>query len=342
MSAPFRLLLAVAVAALSTVSTAAAAGDHELTLYTARHYQTDARLFAQFTKLTGIKVICVEGGEEELLERILKEGATGPADVLITADAARIGQADALGLFARPGSTMLEKRIPAHLRTPTWFGFSTRARVIVYDRTKVKPSEVQSYADLASPRFKGKVCVRSGAHPYNLSLGAALIAHEGEATTEAWARGLVANLAREPKGGDTDQIRGVAAGECEAALVNSYYLVRMLRSSKEEDQQVGRRVAVAWPDQKRSGTHVNVSGGGVLKSAPHRDAAVKFLEYLASDQAQAYLVESNNEWPAVKTAAWKNEALESLGKFKADPLAVGTLSANTERAQKIFQRAGWR
>jgi iron(III) transport system substrate-binding protein len=338
---PPRLLLAAAVAALSALGTATAA-DRELTLYTARHYQTDARLFAHFTKLTGIKVTCVEGGEDELFQRIVKEGATGPADVFITADAARMGEADALGLFARPESAILERRIPAELRTPTWFGFSTRARVIVYDRAKVKAAELQSYADLASPRFKGKVCVRSGTHPYNLSLGAALIARDGEPATEAWARGLVANLARAPKGGDTEQIRAVVDGECEAALVNSYYLVRMLRSGREEDRQVGRRVGVAWPDQKGSGTHVNISGGGVLKTAPHPEAAVKFLEYLVSDQAQAYIVESNNEWPVVKTVTWKNEALESLGKFKADPLAVGTLSANTARAQKLFERAGWR
>jgi iron(III) transport system substrate-binding protein len=284
----------------------------------------------------------IEGKEDELLERIKNAGAHGPADVFITVDAARLGQADALGLFAPVRSKVLEERIPANMRTATWFAFSTRARVIVHDKGAVSPADVQDYESLADPKLKGKVCVRSGSHPYNLSLGSALISHLGEAKTEEWAKGLVANLARAPKGGDTDQIRAVAAGECQVALVNSYYVARLMRSDKAEDREVMKRVAVVWPNQKNRGTHVNVSGGGVLRTAPHPEAAVRFLEYLASDAAQAHFADGNNEWPVVKTAAVKNPALEALGPFKADPLNVGILTRNTAAAQKIFDRAGWR
>jgi iron(III) transport system substrate-binding protein len=328
--------------ALSAVAASASAQDKELNVYSARHYQTDEKLYSDFTAQTGIKVNRIEGKEDELLERIKNEGAHSPADVFITVDAARLGQAEALGLFAPVKSKVLEERIPGNLRTDSWFAFSTRARVIVYNKASVQPQDVQDYEDLASPKLKGKVCVRSGAHPYNLSLGSALVAHLGEAKTEEWAKGLVANFARAPKGGDTDQIRSVAAGECQVALANTYYVARLMRSDKPEDKDVVGRIGVVWPNQRNHGTHVNVSGGGVLKTAPHRDAAVKFLEYLASDTAQAYFADGNNEWPVVKTAVVKNPALEAMGRFKADPLNVGTLSKNTALAQKIFDRAGWR
>jgi iron(III) transport system substrate-binding protein len=336
------LLAALAALAAGAAPARGLAQDKELNLYSARHYQTDEKLYANFTAETGIKVNRLEGKEDELLERIKNEGANSPADVFITVDAARLGQADALGLFAPVKSKVLEQRIPAHLRTDTWFAFSTRARVIVYDRAHLKAADVQSYQDLANPKLKGKVCVRSGSHPYNLSLGSALIAHLGEAKTEEWAKGLVANFARAPKGGDTDQIRAVGAGECQVALANTYYIARLIRSSKTEDQELMKRVGVVWPDQRGNGTHVNVSGGGVLKTAPHKDAAVKFLEYLASDEAQSYFADGNNEWPAVKTAKVNNPALEELGTFKADTLSVATLSKHTALAQKIFDRAGWR
>jgi iron(III) transport system substrate-binding protein len=334
-------LLPVLLAA-ATASPAGAADEKVLNLYSARHYQTDEKLYADFTAQTGVRVNRIEGKEDELLERIKNEGAHGPADVFITVDAARLGQADALGLFAPVRSKVLEERIPANMRTATWFAFSTRARVIVHDKGAVSPADVQDYESLADPKLKGKVCVRSGSHPYNLSLGSALISHLGEAKTEEWAKGLVANLARAPKGGDTDQIRAVAAGECQVALVNSYYVARLMRSDKAEDREVMKRVAVVWPNQKNRGTHVNVSGGGVLRTAPHPEAAVRFLEYLASDAAQAHFADGNNEWPVVKTAAVKNPALEALGPFKADPLNVGILTRNTAAAQKIFDRAGWR
>jgi iron(III) transport system substrate-binding protein len=311
-------------------------------LYTARHYQTDEALYANFTKETGIKVNRIEGKEDELLERIKNEGASSPADVFITVDASRLELADKAGIFQPVQSKALEARVPANLRTPNWLAFSTRARVIVYNAKAVKPEWVQTYEDLANPRLKGQVCVRSGSHPYNLSLGAALLTHVGEANTEAWARSLVANFARAPKGGDTDQIRAVAAGECGVALVNSYYVARLMRSTKPEDVKDVAGFATVWPNQKSTGTHVNVSGAGVVKTSPNKANAVKFLEYLASDSAQVYFADGNNEWPVVKSVAVKNPALETLGPFKADELPVEKWAPNTAAAQKIFDRAGWR
>ena len=322
----------------------ALAQDSVLNLYSARHYQTDEALYANFTRQTGIKINRIEGKEDELLERIRNEGANSPADVFITVDAARLAQADALGLFAAVKSKVLDERIPENLRATDWYAFSTRARVIIYNKAGVNPADVQNYEDLAGPKLKGQVCVRSGAHPYNLSLGSALIHHLGEQKTEEWARGLVANLARAPKGGDSDQIKAVAAGECDVAVVNTYYYARILRSTKAEDRDIAAKTGVVWPDQGGAGTHVNISGAGVLRHAPHRDAAVRFLEYLASDDAQRYFADGNNEWPAVKSVVVKNPALEAMGggDFKADPVAISALGRNTPAAQKLADRAGWR
>ena len=328
--------------ALSALTPAAQAQDKVLNLYSARHYQTDEALYANFTKQTGIRINRIEGREEELLERIRNEGASSPADVFITVDAARLSIADSMGLFAPTGSKVIDARIPAHLRTPDWAAFSVRARVIVYNKASVNPAEVQTYDDLANPRLKGKFCSRSGSHPYNVSLLSSIIAHQGEAKAEEWARGAAANFARAPKGGDTDQIKAVAAGECGVAISNSYYLVRLMRSDAPADKDVVSKIGVIWPNQTGSGTHVNVSGGGMLKNAPHKEAARKFLEYLASDEAQSYFAAGNNEWPAVPTVATKNPALESLGKFKADTLPVSTLAKNTAAAQKIYDRVGWK
>jgi iron(III) transport system substrate-binding protein len=330
--------LALALPLLGT----ATAQENVLNIYSARHYQTDEALYENFTKATGIKVNRLDGKEDELVERLRNEGASSPADILITVDAARLEIADKLGLFQPLQSATLAARVPAHLRTANWAAFSTRARVIVYNKADVKKEQVQAYADLAAPAMKGKVCVRSGSHPYNLSLGGAMIAHEGEARTEAWARGLVANFARTPKGGDTDQIKAVAAGECGVTISNTYYLVRLMRSTKPEDQEVVRNIGVVWPNQASWGTHVNVSGAGVLKHAPHKAAAVKFLEYLASDQAQGYFANGNNEWPVVKGAEAANKELAALGEFKPDTLPIGTLAANATSAQKVFDRAGWK
>lgn len=323
-------------------ATAAHADEKVLNLYTARHYQTDEALYANFTKATGIKVNRIEGKEDALLERIRSEGENSPADVLITVDASRLAKADALGVFAPVKSETLEARIPANLRTNTWFAFSTRARVIVYNKSAIKAEQVQNYEDLANPALKGKVCTRSGSHPYNLSLGAAMIEHNGVEKTEAWAKGIVANFARDPKGGDTDQIRAVAAGECGVAIANSYYVARLINSTKPEDQQVMGAVGVIWPNQANVGTHINVSGGGMLKHAPNKAAAVAFLEYLASDDAQRYFADGNNEWPVVQSVKVSNAALEKLGAFKADALPVGKLADTVAEAQKVYDRAGYR
>ncbi|MBA4110517.1 MAG: Fe(3+) ABC transporter substrate-binding protein [Leptothrix sp. (in: Bacteria)] len=336
-----KTVLTGVLAGAAVVSAHAQSGG-VLNIYSARHYQTDEAMYANFTKQTGIKINRLDGKEDELLERIKNEGANGPADLLITVDASRLEVADKAGLFQPWQSKVLEARIPATLRTPTWVAFSTRARLIVYNKATIKADMVQTYEDLALPRLKGQVCVRSGSHPYNLSLGGAMIAHLGEAKTEAWAKGLVANFARSPKGGDTDQIKAVASGECGVAISNSYYLARLMRSSKPEDLQVVKDLGVAWPNQKSWGTHINVSGAGVIKTAPNRDAAIRFLEYLSSDEAQAYFADGNNEWPVVSSAKVKNPALESLGAFKADALPVGQLGANAVLAQKVFDRAGWR
>lgn len=318
------------------------AEENVLNLYSARHYQTDEALYTNFTQQTGIRINRIEAKEDELLERIKNEGQHSPADVFITVDAARLAKADELGLFAPVQSKILEERIPAYLRSSNWFAFSTRARVIVYNKATIKPEEVQSYADLAEPRLKGKVCSRSGAHPYNLSLLASIIAHQGEQKAEQWARGVVANFARAPKGGDTDQIKAVAAGECGVTISNSYYLARILRSAKAEDRKIADSIGIVWPDQQGNGVHINISGGGMLKTAPHKKAAIKFLEYLVSDDAQRYFADGNNEWPVVPGIKVKNEALEAMGSFKADTLPISTLAKNVALAQKIFDRAGWK
>ncbi|MBK7685568.1 MAG: Fe(3+) ABC transporter substrate-binding protein [Rhodocyclaceae bacterium] len=330
-------------ALISTIALLAApihAQEKVLNLYSARHYQTDEALYSNFTQKTGIKINRIEGKEDELLERTRNEGANSPADLLITVDAARLAKADAMGLFAPVQSKVLETRIPAHLRSANWFAFSTRARLIIASKD-VPVSDVQTYEALADPKLKGKICVRSGSHPYNISLMSSLIDHMGEAKSEAWARGVVANFARTPKGGDTDQIKAVGAGECGVTISNSYYVARLLRSDKAEDKKLMERVNIIWPNQASYGTHINVSGAGMLVNAPNKAAAVMFLEYLASDDAQRYFADGNNEWPVVPGIVVKNPALEAMGRFKADTVAVATLANNSVSAQKVFDRAGW-
>jgi iron(III) transport system substrate-binding protein len=337
-----KLIPVLLAATLSSLGTSALAQEKILNLYSARHYQTDEALYANFTKTTGIKINRIEGKEDELLERIKNEGSNSPADVFLTVDAARLAKAHELGLFAPLKSALLEKKIPAHLRTDDWASFSTRARVIVYNKNKVKTEDVQNYADLANPKLKGKFCSRSGSHPYNLSLMASVISHDGEAKAEQWARGLVANFARSPKGGDTDQIKAVAAGECGVAISNSYYVARLMRSTKPEDIKIIEQIGIVWPNQGNTGAHINVSGGGVLKNAPNKDAAIKFLEYLASDDAQRYFADGNNEWPVVASVKVDNPALAKLGSFKADTLPVNNLAMYQAKAQIIFDRAGFK
>ena len=332
------------LALIVAFSAPAVAQETILNLYSSRHYQTDEALYSKFTKATGIKLNRIEAGEDPLIERLRNEGASSPADVLITVDAGRLWRAEQAGLFQPIESKVLAARLPDHMRTPNnqWFGFSARARIIVYNKAAVKAADVQNYEDLADPKMKGKVCTRSGSHVYNLSLMSALIAHWGEAKAEQWARGMVANFARAPKGGDTDQIRAVAAGECGVAISNSYYYVRLLASDKPEDRKVIESTGIIWPNQKSFGTHMNVSGAGVVRHAKHRDAAIKYLEYLASDEAQSYFAEGNNEWPVVKGAPLNNKALASLGTFKMDTLNISALGKNQPVAQKIFDRVGYK
>ena len=333
---------------LGGMSTIAAAQDRVLNLYSARHYQTDEALYANFTKKTGVRINRIEAGDEALLERLRNEGRNSPADVILLVDAARLWKAQIEGLFQPVRSTVLESRIPAHLRSPMgdkgseWFSVSTRARIIVYNKASVRPDQIQTYEDLAKPALKGQVCTRSGTHPYMLSLIGAVSEHLGEAAAEQWARGVVANFARTPRGGDTDQIKSVASGECGVALTNTYYLVRLMRSAKPEDRDIVARIGVVTPNQSSWGTHVNVSGAAVARNAPHPDTARQFLEYLASDEAQTYLADGNNEWPVVASVKVRNEALESLGKFRTDTLPIGSIGRSQITAAKIIDRAGWK
>lgn len=326
------------------ISFSASAEEAVVNLYSARHYDTDEALYANFTRATGIKINRVEASDELLLERLRIEGANSPADVLLIVDAARLTSAEQSGLFAPLKSRVLEERVPPAYRHPEgkWFGFSTRARIVVYDKTVVSPQDVESYLDLASPRNRGRVCTRPGSHPYMLSLVSAMIEHYGIPQTENWARGVVANFARPPRGGDTDQIRSVASGECGIALTNSYYVARILRSTNPKDQAVARGITIQWPDQGGFGTHMNLSGGGLMRAAPNREHAIRFLEYLASDEAQNFFANGNNEWPVVRSLKVNNPALAEMGRFKPDALYVGSFGRHLSAAQQIVDRVGWK
>ena len=340
-------LLAAAVVTLS-LAPAWAQDNTVLNLYSARHYQTDEALYANFTKATGIRINRVDADDAGLLVRLKSEGASSPADVILLVDAARLWRAETDGLFQPVKSSVLESRIPVQLRSTDagqgsqWFGFSTRARVVVYDKQRVNKSDVDTYEKLADPVNKGRVCTRSGSHPYNLSLFGAMVEHLGAAKAEEWLKGVNANMARAPKGGDTDQIKAVASGECAVALTNSYYLARMMRSEAPADRAVIERIAVVFPNQANHGTHVNIAGGAVARHAKNREAAVKFLEYLASAEAQTYFANGNNEWPAVRDVKLKNPALEAFGDFKVETVPISTIGRNQVPVQQMLDRVGYR
>ena len=333
--------LVVALAASSPLLAVAQA--KELNLYTSRHYQTDEALYANFTKATGIKINRIEAGDDAIIERMKQEGQRSPADVLVTVDAGRLWRAEQAGLLQPVSSKVLNEKIPAELRHPEglWYGFSMRARPIFYAKGRVDPSKVATYESLADPSLKGKVCIRSSSNVYNLSLMSSMIAAVGPQKAEAWAKGVVANLARAPKGGDTDQLTAVAAGECDVAVSNTYYYVRLLRSAKPQERAVAEKLGVVFPNQKDRGTHVNISGAGVAKHAPNKEAAIKFLEYLASPEAQSYFANGNNEYPVVGEAK-ANKELASLGTFRKDSLNVSLFGRNQGAAQQIYDRAGWK
>jgi iron(III) transport system substrate-binding protein len=339
-----RLSFATAVFSMLVSPLAFAQTEPVVNLYSARHYSTDEALYTNFTKATGIKVNRIEAGEDALLARIKSEGEKSPADVFLTVDAGRLWIADQQGLFAPIDSPALNARIPEIFRLPsnTWFGLSSRSRVLVVDKTKVPVGAIANYADLADPKWKGQICTRSGSHVYMLSLLSSIIEHEGAAKAEAWAKGVVDNLARTPRGGDTDQIRAVAAGECAIALSNSYYLARLAKSNKPDEKAIIERVRAVSPNQSGRGTHMNVSGGGVLKHAPNKANAIKFMEYLASDDAQRYFADGNNEWPVVKSASVKNPGLDLIGEFKEDKLNMIALGKHQIAAQEIVARVGWK
>ncbi|WP_290647811.1 Fe(3+) ABC transporter substrate-binding protein [Aquisalimonas sp.] len=315
----------------------------EVTIYSARHYDEDRVLYDAFTEHTGIDVRVLEADSDQLMQRIRREGAASPADVLITVDAGRLWRAAQDGLLQRVQSDVLDERLPEAMRHPEglWFGFSQRMRLIFYNPDAIDPNELTRYEDLAEPRFADRLCIRSSNNIYNQSLLASMIAVHGEEQAEAWAQGVVDNLARPPQGGDTDQIRGVGAGECEIGVANHYYYIRMLNSDDDHDRELAERVDILFPNQADRGVHVNIGGAGVVRGAPNTDNAVRFLEFLASDDAQEIFAAGNHEFPVVEGVS-KDEVLESWGPIKQDSLNVSELGENNPAAVRIFDRVGWR
>ncbi len=349
MNVTCRLTLGL-VAAAALCATAAQAQDKVLNLYSARHYQTDEVMYETFTRTTGIKINRVDADDAGILARLRAEGAASPADVVMLVDAARLAVADSQGLFQPIKSAKLDAAIPANLRaaaTPegvTWTGFSTRARVIVYDPTRVKAADVATYEQLADPKLKGMVCTRSGSHPYNLSLFATVVERLGDQKGEAWLKGVVDNMARAPKGGDTDQIKAVASGECGVALTNTYYFARLLKSNKPEDRAVTEKVRVVFPNQGTSGTHVNIAGAAVARYAKNRDNAIQFMEFLASPFAQDYFANGNNEFAAAKGVKVDNAALKAIGgdDFKPETVPLAAVAKNLTKVQQMLDRVGFK
>lgn len=322
---------------------ATAQSNQVINLYSARHYDTDNALYQGFTNKTGIKVNLIEAPADKLIERIKSEGANSPADVLMTVDAGNLWRAQEAGLLQPVSSRALQSAVPANLREPRghWFGLSKRARVIVYNKNRVKPSEITSYEDLAQPKWKGRFIVRSSSNVYNQSLVGAMLAVHGPQKTEAWAKSLVANFARPPQGNDTAQIKDVAAGAGDLTLVNTYYVIRLMKSNKPEEKEIASKIGVIFPNQRDRGTHVNISGGGVVKTSKNRENAIKFLEYLASSEAQAIFARGNNEYP-VRSGVATDSVLAGLGKFKEDRLNAATYGRNNNQALRIMDRAGWK
>jgi iron(III) transport system substrate-binding protein len=329
------LLLVVAMLAISHAQ--------EVNVYSARHYDSDAELFGLFTEQTGIKVNLIEAKADELIERVRSEGENSPADVLITVDAGNLWRADEAGILDAVESDVLTSAIPENLRHPEgkWFGLATRARVIIYNKETVTPEELSTYEDLASETWQGRVCIRSSTNVYNQSLLASIIASSDEARAESWAQGIVSNLAREPEGGDTDQIKAVAAGECDIAVSNHYYLARLIASEDPAENEVANAVGIFFPNQEDRGTHINISGAAVVAGAPNRDNAVAFIEFLASPEAQAIFAEQGFEFPVVADVA-ASSTITGFGDFKADTLNVTTYGENNPLAVQIMDRVGWK
>ncbi len=342
----------ITLAALMTFAvTCTMAQEQVLNIYSARHYPTDEALYTNFTKATGIKLNRVDADDAGILARLKAEGTASPADIILLVDASRLWRGEIEGLFLPVKSKILDESIPGHLRGKTaadggtqWYGFSTRARVVVYDKIKVKKEDADTYEELGDAKNRGKLCIRSGSHPYNLSLFGSLTEHLGEVATEQWLKGMVENMARAPKGGDTDQIKAVASGECGIAVTNSYYLARLMRSENPSDKAVVERVGVVFPNQSSWGTHMNIAGGAVAKNSKNAANAVKFLEYLASPSAQEHFANGNNEWPTAKGAKSNNSALQAMsgGAFKSEIIPISVVGMNQVKVQQMLDRVGFK
>ena len=335
--------LSVTLAAATVIAPVAATAQGELNLYSSRHYDTDERLYSDFTDATGITINRIEGNADELIARMEAEGANSPADILLTVDTSRLERAKDAGLLQSVDSDVLEARIPVNLQDADnqWFGFSQRARIIFYDKTDVE-NPPQSYVDLADPAYKGQVCHRSSSNVYSQTLLSAVIENHGEEAARTWAQGIVDNFARDPQGGDTDQLRGLVSGECDISISNTYYFARALRT-EVDGLPVDARANIGWvfPAQNAEGAHMNLSGGGVATHAPNRENAVAFLEYLASDQAQQYFSAGNDEYPAVPGVAL-SPSVAQLGLFRPDDVDLSAVAKNVPTAQRIFNEVGWK
>lgn len=313
----------------------------ELNVYSARKEALIKPLLDNYAEHAGVTVNLVTGKGDALLTRLKTEGRNSPADILITTDAGRLFRAQEAGVLQKVSSPALEAAIPSHLRSDQgdWFGLSVRARAIVYARERVQPSQLSSYEALAEPAWKGRICIRSSSNIYNQSLVASMLAANGDQATDAWLQGFVANFARPPQGGDRDQIKAVAAGQCDIAVVNSYYFGAMLQAD-EAQRAAAEKVAIFWPNQDNRGTHINISGAGVTASARNIEAATGLIEFLAADESQRWYAESNNEYP-VRPDVPVSDLLQSWGEFKADQLDVTELGARNAAAVMAMDRAGW-
>src|SRR6056297_2083444 len=327
--------------ALAALVAAPAFAQGELNLYSSRHYDTDERLYSDFEEMTGITINRIEGNADELIARMEAEGRNSPADVLLTVDTSRLERAKNAGVLQSVESDVLERRIPDYLQDDDnqWFGFSQRARILFYDKNDVE-NPPQTYQDLAKPEYSGQVCIRSSSNVYTQTITAALIAHLGEEATADWASAVVANFARDPQGGDTDQLRGIVSGECDIAMSNTYYFARAVRKDVSGVSDSLDMIGWVFPNQDSIGAHMNLSGGGVAANAPNRENAVRFLEYLASDQAQEYFSAGNDEYPAVPGVAL-SPSVASLGFFKPDDLDATAIADNVPAAQRLLNDTDW-
>ena len=314
-----------------------------LTLYTHRHYDSDKEIFSNFEQQTGIKVNVVKANADELIQKMESEGEQSPADLLITVDAGRLVRAKNKGLLQSANSELLNDLIPEHLRDSEnhWFGLTKRARVIVYNKERVKKEQLSSYEDLTNSNWENKILIRSSGNIYNQSLMASIIANNGDSIAKIWAKGMVNNFARDPKGNDRDQVKAVLAGEGDLAIINTYYLGKLLNSKDSNEVAAGKAVNVFFPNQEGSGTHINVSGIGVAKYSPNKNNAIKFIEYLASKEVQEIFAKANYEYPVNKNAE-SSELLKSWGDFKEDNLPLSKLGELNKEAVIIFDEVKWK